>query len=76
MSEPAAAAAADARRASGAVLERLVELAARLRLGGVRVGTGELEAAARAMAAVNSAVRRDVHLANSAMLQQLQRQGR
>jgi len=68
VSEPAAAAAADARRASGAVLERLVELAARLRLGGVRVGTGELEAAARAMAAVNTAVRRDVHLALRAVM--------
>src|SRR5207248_7742830 len=38
---------------AAAVRERLVELAGALRRGGVRVGTGEVEAAARALAAVD-----------------------
>jgi uncharacterized protein with von Willebrand factor type A (vWA) domain len=67
VSDPAAVP-AEARRASGAVLERLAELAARLRAGGVRVGTGELEMAARAMGAVDSSSREDVHVALRAVL--------
>jgi len=59
---------AAARRASGAVLERLAELAARLRAGGVRVGTGELETAARALRAVDASSRGDVHVALRAVL--------
>jgi uncharacterized protein len=68
VSDPAAAVPAGARRASGAVLERLADLAARLRAGGVRVGTGELETAARAMGAVDSSSREDVHVALRAVL--------
>jgi uncharacterized protein with von Willebrand factor type A (vWA) domain len=63
VSDPAAALPAGARRASGAVLERLVALAALLRAGGVRVGTGELASAARALAAIDPSSREDVRLA-------------
>jgi uncharacterized protein with von Willebrand factor type A (vWA) domain len=68
VSDPAAAVPAGARRASGAVLARLAELAALLRAGGVRVGTGEIEAAARALAAVDSSSREDAHLALRAVM--------
>jgi uncharacterized protein len=63
VSEGGAAAPAGARRATGAVLDRLAALGAALRAGGVRVGTGELEAAARALAAVDAASREDAYLA-------------
>ena len=68
MSDPGAALPAEARRASGAVLDRLTTLTALLRAGGVRVGTGELEAAARAMAAIDPSQRGDVYLALRAVL--------
>ena len=63
MSDPGAAVPAEARRASGAVLERLTTLAALLRAGGVRVGTGEIEAGARALTAIDPSQRGDVYLA-------------
>jgi uncharacterized protein len=59
---------AEARRASGAVLERLATLAALLRAGGVRVGTGELAAGARAMGAIDASSRGNVYLALRAVL--------
>ena len=68
MSDPGAAVPAGARRASGAVIERLTTLAALLRAGGVRVGTGELEMAARALQAVDASQRGDVFLALRAVL--------
>jgi uncharacterized protein with von Willebrand factor type A (vWA) domain len=68
VSDPGAAVPAEARRASGAVLERLATLAALMRAGGVRVGTGELEAAARALRAIDAAQRGDVFLALRAVL--------
>ena len=68
MSDPGAAVPAEARRASGAVLERLVALAALLRAGGVRVGTGELQTAARALRAIDASSRADVYLALRAVL--------
>ncbi len=68
MSDAGAAVSAEARRASGAVLERLTTLAALLRAGGVRVGTGELESAARAMAAIDPSQRGDVYLALRAVM--------
>jgi uncharacterized protein len=68
VSEPGAALPAEARRASGAVIERLAALAALLRVGGVRVGTGELQAGARAMGAIDASRRGDVYLALRAVL--------
>ncbi len=68
MSDPGAALPAEARRASGAVLDRLTTLTALLRAGGVRVGTGELESAARAMAAIDPSQRGDVYLALRAVM--------
>ncbi len=68
MSDPGAVLPAEARRASGAVLDRLTTLTALLRAGGVRVGTGELEAAARAMAAIDPSQRGDVYLALRAVM--------
>jgi uncharacterized protein len=68
VSDPGAAVPAGARRASGAVLERLTTLTALLRAGGVRVGTGELEAGARALQAVDASSRGDVYLALRAVL--------
>jgi uncharacterized protein with von Willebrand factor type A (vWA) domain len=68
VSDPGAAVPAEARRASGAVLERLATLAALLRAGGVRVGSGQLEAAARALRAVDAASREDAYLALRAVL--------
>jgi uncharacterized protein len=68
VSDPAAAVPAAARRASGAVLERLAELGFVLRAGGVRVGTGELEAAARALRAIDASSRGDAYLALRAVL--------
>jgi uncharacterized protein with von Willebrand factor type A (vWA) domain len=68
VSDPGAALPAEARRASGAVLDRLTTLTALLRAGGVRVGTGELESAARAMAAIDPSQRGDVYLALRAVL--------
>jgi uncharacterized protein with von Willebrand factor type A (vWA) domain len=68
VSDAGAAVPAEARRASGAVLDRLTTLAALLRAGGVRVGTGELESAARALRAVNAAHRGDVFIALRAVL--------
>jgi uncharacterized protein len=68
VSDPAAAVPAGARRASGAVLERLAELGFVLRAGGVRVGTGELEAAARALRAIDASSRGDAYLALRAVL--------
>ena len=68
MSDAGAAVSAEARRASGAVLERLTTLAALLRAGGVRVGTGELEASARALRAIDAAQRGDVYLGLRAVL--------
>jgi uncharacterized protein len=68
VSDSGAAVPAEARRASGAVLERLATLAALLRAGGVRVGTGELEAGARAMGAIDASSRDDVYLALRAVL--------
>jgi len=68
VSDPGAAVPAEARRASGAVLERLATLAAVLRAGGVRVGTGEIESAARALRAVDASSRADAYLALRAVL--------
>jgi uncharacterized protein len=68
VSDAGAAVPAEARRASGAVLERLATLAALLRAGGVRVGTGELESAARALRAIDAAQRGDVFLSLRAVL--------
>jgi uncharacterized protein with von Willebrand factor type A (vWA) domain len=68
VSDPGAALPAEARRASGAVLERLTTLGALLRAGGVRVGTGEIEAAARALRAIDAAQRLDVYIALRAVL--------
>jgi uncharacterized protein with von Willebrand factor type A (vWA) domain len=68
VSDAGAAVPAEARRASGAVLERLATLAALLRAGGVRVGTGELESAARALRAIDPSQRGDVFLALRAVL--------
>lgn len=68
MSDAGAAVPAEARRASGAVLERLTTLATLLRAGGVRVGTGEVEAGARALTAVDASDRDDVYLALRAVL--------
>jgi uncharacterized protein len=68
VSDPGAALPAEARRASGAVLDRLTTLTALLRAGGVRVGTGELESSARAMAAIDPSQRGDVYLALRAVL--------
>jgi uncharacterized protein with von Willebrand factor type A (vWA) domain len=50
------------------VVGPLVALAGVLRAGGVRVGTGELESAARAMAAIDPSQRGDVYLALRAVL--------
>jgi uncharacterized protein len=52
----------------GRVVDPLVALAGLLRAGGVRVGTGELEAGLRALAAVDSASRADARLALRAVL--------
>jgi uncharacterized protein len=68
VSDAGAAVPAEARRASGAVLQRLATLAALLRAGGVRVGTGEIETGARALRAVDAADREDVYLALRAVL--------
>jgi uncharacterized protein with von Willebrand factor type A (vWA) domain len=68
VSDPGAALPAEARRASGAVLDRLTTLTALLRAAGVRVGTGELESAARAMDAIDPSQRGDVYLALRAVL--------
>jgi uncharacterized protein len=68
VSDPGAAVPAEARRASGAVLDRLAALAALLRAGGVRVGTGELEAGARALRAIDASSRGDAYLALRAVL--------
>jgi uncharacterized protein len=68
VSDAGAVVPAEARRASGAVLERLTTLAALLRAGGVRVGTGELEAGARALYAVDASSREDAFLALRAVL--------
>jgi uncharacterized protein with von Willebrand factor type A (vWA) domain len=68
VSDPGAAVSAEARRTSGAVLERLTTLAALLRAGGVRVGTGELEAGARALRAIDASQRGDVYLGLRAVL--------
>ena len=68
MSDPGAALPAEARRASGAVLERLTTLATLLRVGGVRVGTGEVEAAAQALRAIDPSQRGDVYIALRAVL--------
>jgi uncharacterized protein len=68
VSDPGAAVSAEARRASGAVLERLATLAALLRAGGVRVGTGELEAGGRALRAIDASQRGDVYLGLRAVL--------
>jgi uncharacterized protein with von Willebrand factor type A (vWA) domain len=53
---------------AAAVRERLAALAGALRGGGVRVGTGEVEAAARALAAVDAASRTESRLALRAVL--------
>jgi uncharacterized protein with von Willebrand factor type A (vWA) domain len=68
VSEPGAAVPAEVRRASGAVIERLTMLAALMRAGGVRVGTGEIETAARALRAVDASQRGYVYLALRAVL--------
>ncbi|MEA2385708.1 MAG: uncharacterized protein QOH72_5679 [Solirubrobacteraceae bacterium] len=68
MSDAGAALPAEARRASGAVLERLTMLAALMRAGGVRVGTGEIETAARALRAIDASRRGDAYLALRAVL--------
>jgi uncharacterized protein with von Willebrand factor type A (vWA) domain len=68
VSEPGAAVPAAARRASDAVLERLTMLGALMRAGGVRVGTGEIETAARALRAVDASQRGNVYLALRAVL--------
>jgi uncharacterized protein len=56
------------RRETGAVGARLAELAAELRARGVRVGTGEIELAARALAAVDAGDRLQARLALRAVL--------
>ncbi len=53
---------------SEAVTDRLVRLADVLRAGGVRIGTGEIEAAHRALAAVDASSRTDSYLALRAVL--------
>jgi uncharacterized protein with von Willebrand factor type A (vWA) domain len=68
VSDAGAAVPAEARRASGAVLQRLTTLATLLRAGGVRVGTGEIETGARALRAVDASQREDVYLALRAVL--------
>ena len=68
MSDAGAAVPAEARRASGAVLERLTTLAALMRASGVRVGTGEIESAALALRAVDASQRGYVYLALRAVL--------
>jgi uncharacterized protein with von Willebrand factor type A (vWA) domain len=68
VSDAGAGAPAGARRAAGAVLERLSALGALLRAGGVRVGTGEIESAARALDAIDASSRGDVYLALRAVL--------
>jgi uncharacterized protein with von Willebrand factor type A (vWA) domain len=68
VSDAGAAVPAEARRASGAVLDRLALLAALLRAGGVRVGTGELESGARALRAIDASSRGDSYLALRAVL--------
>jgi uncharacterized protein with von Willebrand factor type A (vWA) domain len=68
VSDAGAALPAEARRASGAVLERLTMLAALMRAGGVRVGTGEIETAARALRAIDASRRGDAYLALRAVL--------
>jgi uncharacterized protein len=68
VSEAGAALPAEARRASGAVLDRLATLAALMRAGGVRVGTGEIEMAARALRAIDASQRADVFVALRAVL--------
>jgi uncharacterized protein with von Willebrand factor type A (vWA) domain len=68
VSDAGAALPAEARRASGAVLERLTMLAALMRAGGVRVGTGEIETAARALRAIDASQRGGVYLALRAVL--------
>jgi uncharacterized protein with von Willebrand factor type A (vWA) domain len=68
VSDAGAAVPAEARRASGAVLERLTMLAALMRAGGVRVGTGEIETAARALRAIDASQRGGVYLALRAVL--------
>jgi uncharacterized protein len=59
---------AGAERAAGAVLDRVTALGALLRAGGVRVGTGEIASAARAMNAVDASSRGDVYLALRAVM--------
>ncbi|HSD77376.1 MAG TPA: VWA domain-containing protein [Solirubrobacteraceae bacterium] len=54
--------------AAAAVRERLVALAAALRARGVRVGSGEVESGARALAAVDAGSREDARLALRAVL--------
>ncbi|HSD80378.1 MAG TPA: VWA domain-containing protein [Solirubrobacteraceae bacterium] len=54
--------------AAAAVRERLVALAAALRTRGVRVGSGEVESGARALAAVDAGAREDARLALRAVL--------
>ncbi|MEA2227414.1 MAG: hypothetical protein QOF04_1044, partial [Solirubrobacteraceae bacterium] len=61
MSDAAAGAPAGARRATGAVLDRLATLGALMRASGVRLGTGELETAARALDTVDASMRGDVY---------------
>jgi uncharacterized protein with von Willebrand factor type A (vWA) domain len=53
---------------SEGVTARLVSLADVLRAGGVRVGTGDVEAAHRALAAVDASSREDAYLALRAVL--------
>jgi uncharacterized protein len=59
---------AGAREAADAVLQRLTTLGALLRIGGVRVGTGEIESASRALRAIDPSSRTDVYLALRAVL--------
>jgi uncharacterized protein len=53
---------------SEAVTARLVSLADVLRAGGVRVGTGDIETAHRALAAVDASSREDAYLALRAVM--------
>ncbi len=53
---------------SEAVTDRLVALADVLRAGGVRIGTGEIETAHRALAAIDASSREDSYLALRAVL--------
>jgi uncharacterized protein len=53
---------------SETVTARLVSLAEVLRAGGVRVGTGDIETAHRALAAVNASSREDAYLALRAVM--------